>query len=333
LASNDDRLWRARLNRKLGVSTPVGETDTALGYFAAAEASLGLTLEAVPPDWQREWLEVQCDRMNALLWRRRVQEMTDVAEKVRPFVERWGSARQRARFYDQLYSVGLMRDRFVASGATLAYVQAALLAGQESGDQTLVAYLTDRLAMGHLWRGDLDEAERGCQAALKLAESVGYVRGQAIALSHLSAVYRRRGQIDLVKHLLPRALDLQQSADLPASLGTIYGHLAWVAWREGRLADVQSHGAAALESWRRHQSPDAALALLPLLAAALAQGQVGDAIGYARRMFDIALLPLPEALEAPLGQAIAAWDAGQAEAAHAHLSRAVELAPQEGGYL
>ena len=119
------------------------------------------------------------------------------------------------------------------------------------------------LAMCHLWRGELDEAERGLQASLKLAERLGYVRRPGGRSRPTCPVYRMRGQIELVKAYLPRALETAQSSDLPAYLGMAHCHLAWVAWREGRLADVQTHGAAALEAWRRHLSPLGALAPLP----------------------------------------------------------------------
>ena len=117
-------------------------------------------------------------------------------------------------------------------------------------------------------------------------------------------LYRMRGQIDLVKRLPAQgARRRRQSADRPAYLGSgCQSRLAWVAWREGRLADVQAYGAAALAAWQRqHRRWRRAGALSPAWRPHLAQGQDAEAIGYARRLLDPKLRALAAVAGRPPG--------------------------------
>ena len=69
-------------------------------------------------------------------------------------------------------------------------------------------------------------------------------------------------------------------------------------------------------------------ALWPLIGVALAQDRPADAISYARQLCDPSQQLLPLAIEEPLVAALAAWDAGQPDAARNLLHRALDLAQQ-----
>jgi hypothetical protein len=115
---------------------------------------------------------------------------------------------------------------------------------------------------------------------------------------------------------------------MPAYVAAAKGNLAWVAWREGDLPGARDNGRAALETWQKGQLvyPFHWTALWPLIAVALAQDQVSEAVGYARDLLDPMQLRLPDTLAQQLEQAIRAWEADDREAARASLDRAHGLA-------
>lgn len=93
-------------------------------------------------------------------------------------------------------------------------------------------------------------------------------------------------------------------------------------------------GQAALEVFQ--QVPQGGMflwvALWPLIAGSLAQGQIMEAIDSARRLLPPPQMRLPVALESVLQDAIIAWDGGEEEKGHTYLKQATQLT-QTLGYL
>jgi hypothetical protein len=115
--------------------------------------------------------------------------------------------------------------------------------------------------------------------------------------------------------------------------GAGHGLLCWVAWRDGDFRTAEEEGQEALRSVQREPMfPYWWLALAPLVAVSVQLGNLGDAIGYARRMSDPSQQILPPPLNAALGAACAAWDAGSDSKALEELSQAV-LAGRAEGYM
>jgi hypothetical protein len=112
------------------------------------------------------------------------------------------------------------------------------------------------------------------------------------------------------------------------------GNLAWVAWRKGDLSQALAQGKAALELGRQSQSafPFQWLYLTLLLAVALADDQISEAVEYARGLLEPAQHRLPDTLETTLEGAIEMWEIGEPEAARTYFDRTIQLA-QEMGYL
>ena len=150
----------------------------------------------------------------------------------------------------------------------------------------------------------------------------------------MNVLYRERGQVAEAEANAARALEAATAARMLEQVAMTQANRAWIAWRKGDLAEAEAQGQAALDSWRRGQFVHAFhwTARWPLLAVALAQERVAEALDHARAMLDPQQQQLPEALEAALEQALQTGEAGKKEAARPHLQRAVELA-QETGYL
>ena len=67
-------------------------------------------------------------------------------------------------------------------------------------------------------------------------------------------------------------------------------------------------------------------ALWPLIGAVLALRQCAEAIDCVRRLLAPTQMRLPDSIADTLGQAVQAWEGGNAEEAHAHLAHALSLA-------
>jgi tetratricopeptide (TPR) repeat protein len=104
------------------------------------------------------------------------------------------------------------------------------------------------------------------------------------------------------------------------------------AWHAGDAPKTLENGHAALASWSRTAVPNQFkwTALIPLLAVAVAQADIPQAVEYARGLLLPPQLRLPPALETTLQTAITAWEENQSENACACLLQTVQQAEQMG---
>jgi tetratricopeptide (TPR) repeat protein len=185
-----------------------------------------------------------------------------------------------------------------------------------------------------LWHGDLDEAETHIQASLTLTERTGDVVLQSRCLTYLTVLCRKRGDVQAARGYIERSLAAATAAKMLEYIGMAKANLAWVAWRDGNLAEAQAQGQAALEVFQ--QVPQGGIflwvALWPLIGVALAQGQATQALEHARRLLPPPQMRLPEALEQAVQQAIDTWEGGKHKKARACLKQATHLA-ETIGYL
>jgi class 3 adenylate cyclase/tetratricopeptide (TPR) repeat protein len=330
-----DNTWRARLYRKTADACEgLARYEAGLEACALAEAALGAEPDEPPAEWRREWIEIHFLRMMLYYWQARWQEMAGVAEEIGPVVARYGTAVQRATFHGHLARTNVRRERYVISDETLAHAQAARAASLESSDPVVIAANQFSLGFVHLWRGSLDSAEQELQASLLLTERTGDAWSRVLCLTYLTIAYRKRRQVEETRRYALRSLEAAATACMPAYVATARANLAWAAWREADLPGAWENGRAALETWQEGQLvyPFHWTALWPLIALAMAQDLVSDAVSYARELLDPTQLCLPDPLAEKLERAIGVWEAGDREAARASLEQAVVVA-RETGYL
>ena len=220
------------------------------------------------------------------------------------------------------------------SEETLDLARSALAASQEAGNLRQIAVNQFSLGFVHLWHWDLDEAHRHLTAALEMTERMGEADYRIRCLAYLSVIYRMQDEARQSQHLASRCLEAATASEAVAYIGVARANLAWLAWRDGSAGEAQTDGLAALACWNRPPSayPCHWLALWPLLAVALDQSTIDDALGHARSLIDPEQQPQRSPLVAVLQDALTAGEQGQTEAARSHLVHAVELA-QEMGYL
>jgi tetratricopeptide (TPR) repeat protein len=229
------------------------------------------------------------------------------------------------------------RDRYVVSVETLTYCQTALAISQESENLAEIAWARFMLGFSQLWFGHLDEAEKQMQEALELARRTGDVVHQSRCLTYLTVLYRKRGLLDETRQYVSRSLAAARVARMLEYTGMAQANRAWLAWREGDLAQAEADGCAALELWRQLPASHSSCAfqwtaLWPLIAVAVAQDQVVEASKCLHGLLESTQQRLPGDLETAVGLAARAFEKADAETARIHLAQAIELA-QELGYL
>ncbi len=330
-----DLLAQARLQGLIGTCWyHQGQFDRALQAFDQAETTLGEEPLGPAPGWWREWLDIQVGRAYVYYYLARWQEMEELAARAQPAAERYGTPVQRAWFASPSVTMAMRRDRYLISDETLVSARTALSEIQKTGDLPWVAISEYILGWVLLLRGDLDEAEEHLRAALALSNRIEYALVRAYALTWMTVLCRKRGQVEGARGYAPRALVAGIAAGQPEQVAMAHANLSWIAWREGNLAEAEELGLAALDSWQRGQFVYAFhwTARFPLLAMALEKEGIPEALGHARAMLDPQQQQLPEPLEAALEEAVQAGEQDLPTASSAHLRRAVELA-QKLGYL
>jgi hypothetical protein len=124
------------------------------------------------------------------------------------------------------------------------------------------------------------------------------------------------------------------STGLLENAALVRGNLAWLAWREGDLAEAEKQARTALELWDRSAFDYAFhwTARFPLLVMAVEKDALDEALDHARALLHPQQQRLPEPLEAALEAAIQAGEEQGAGAAGGHLERVIQVA-KETGYL
>ncbi len=327
-------LGQAHLQRKIAntwnhVSTNPHDVfhENATHAFQEAERILTQIADPLSADWREEWIDLQF----AQIWplRGSVDDMTLTIEKARLIIEEHGTQEQRRTLSFAEAMRDSMRNRYVVTKEAVEARREALVALQHSEDRDLVGIAHLALGVSLLWAGQLDEAEEQLNAALNLAENSGIAWLRTRCLTFLPFIFRKRGQVEQVRGLLVHAQDVGATRNN----SILTGHHAWVAWRDGKLAEAEMFARKAQEERQPRQvevDPFQWAGLWPLLGVALTQEQMETVIATIRMLLHPTQQPPAEQLEKQLQAVLQAWDAGLQEEARALLLEAVPLAKSMG---
>ncbi|WP_394830093.1 protein kinase [Pendulispora rubella] len=334
----DARVPRAAVHRKIGKAWETHHQHAhALSAYAEAEAALG----APPPDeaasaWWQEWVQIQNDRVYVHYWLAQIDEMNDVIARLRPVVEKRGTALQLAHFFDDLLHRNLRRERYRASAETVEYACSAKAAAQKSNDVAKASYSWFMMGFALLFRGAFVDAEAELLGALAESERIGDRTLQARCLTYLTMTYRRQRRVAETHARATRCLQLSVETAMTDYQGVAKANLAWVRWCAGDIDGAAREVAASLALWRtlasQYPYPMQWMGLWVAIALALAAGALDEAVPHVRAMLDPKQESAPPELCAELEAAVAHWERGAAHEAAQRLARAAEMA-KDAGYL
>jgi tetratricopeptide (TPR) repeat protein len=287
-------------------------------------------------EWQREWLQIQLDRMWLHYWRGEADQIAALAERIRPLVEQHATPLQRGNFFQGLTLMALRRDRYIANDETIANAQLSLAAVEESNVLPEISNARFALGFAYIWAGQLDPAEKWLNDALKLTERTGDIVLQLRCLTYLTLIQRRRGAIEDTRRYAEHSLASATAAQMVEYIAMAKGNLAWVHLRNGDVASAFKEAAEAVEHFRHtphvRVMPVLWIPLWPLFGAQLMREQISDAIDHVEPLLTPSQMAIPADLESAMRAAVDAWKGNDRAAAKIHLEKASELA-REMGYL
>jgi tetratricopeptide (TPR) repeat protein len=255
-----------------------------------------------------------------------------LTEKVKPIVEQYGSLKHRIDILSASCDMQFRRDRYVITDSILATVQEAVMLSMETGDMDTISYSRFELGFSYLWRGDFENAETELRAALEGGQRIGDLILQTRCLTYLTILYRMNAKIEQAQEYALQSLEHATAVDMVEYIGSAEANLAWSAWRQGRLAEVEQKAGRALELWSQTALvyPFQWLAIWPLIAVNLENNRIGEAIEYAQVLLEETQMHLKDELEVLLGCAINAWESNDPENTKAYLFQSTELSDQIG---
>ena len=324
-------LNRARLLRKLAATLVFDRPGEAARAFQEAEAALGPAPDDEAHAWWHELIEIHSARLRFAYWVHDTSAMSDWGTWATATLERPEAQAERGTLMRMLVTNELGMSRYRPSAGALEWTAGCIEQAERNEDLAEIAEAYFLHAFVLMWRGETEAAMSWFHRTIEVCRRIGDVTDELRGFTYLAVLHRRRGEVREVAGLLEEAARLMTSPGLDAYASMAYGNRAWVAWRERDLETVRREGEAAWEVLTRLQHmPFGWIALWPLLAVRLEDGDVGGGIDAARRLIDRAALRLPEDLEAPLGRAVEQWEAGAEDDAGEMLELAVRRAAESG---
>jgi hypothetical protein len=129
--------------------------------------------------------------MSVLYWLNDTETYARLIEQVRPFVEAYGSAEQRAGFLINMLGFLLRRDRYRVTDGTVEIARAVYAAAQEA-EPSPFWWAVFELGFALLWHGDLDEADVALRESLTEGVRRGDLSLQSRARTYLMITGRKR---------------------------------------------------------------------------------------------------------------------------------------------
>ncbi len=341
LVEPEQPLQAARLQARLGrvevedsISTEASRAtvcyDAAIGAFEAAEQLLGDGSEDLDEEQSDVWLEVQVDgRANLHYWWNEPERGEEVLAKARPLLEARGSPTRKAGFYLHLANQRAWEARHRVDEEMLENARTGVSAAEEGGVDYDAAIAGVILGLLLLWHGDVVEAQEKLEASRAIWERIG---DPLVPVSYLNLAALRRHDVEAVRSLSGQVLAAAQATGQPIHATLAKATMAWVAWRDGRPADVVAIANEALELWdvTAVSYPFKLLCLWPLIAVRMSAGQVAEAVDASRQLLIPPQIRFPDELESLLESVGAAWDGGEHEQSAYKLAEALELAERLG---
>ncbi len=298
-----NRLARARLIRKVGTTfTARGQHGRALDAYVEAESILEIQepreAAAVAHHW-REWVEIHNERAWSYYWLGHTSDLDRLVQQVGPIVEKHGTISQRARYNETVCLSELRRDRYRVSTQSLELIRkaAAIVRADEiSVERTSICFI---LAFALLLSGSINEADVEMEQVLAEADRLGDVLHRVRALTYLSVVRRRQGNVDETRQTAKRTIDLATRHRMEHYVGAGYANLGWSHYVEGSIAEAEDALRVAFDAWRLAPTvyPFQGLACWPLIGVYADSGKYGEALNQLQILLDPSQQRLPDSLE------------------------------------
>src|SRR6476469_2699028 len=132
--------------------------DLAGHRLQRAEEYLGSTKDSATNEWWNEHVQIQMERLFLYYWQGMAAEMTELATRIRPIVEKRGSPDQRGNFFKMLALSHLSRSHYGPSPEGVQLAQLAVSMSEGLKDLSETSHIRFVLGFAHLWHRDFADA-------------------------------------------------------------------------------------------------------------------------------------------------------------------------------
>ncbi len=326
---NEDSLSLSRLQRKIGSAWQEdGEFEQSERAFSAAETILGpVTAERLIPWWQ-EWIWIRIDRLLGYYARAETEKIAALVEEVQPAVEEYGTPLQHAAYYSGQARMYFRRDRYTVTSELLEVSHKILSISQKIGDKQRLCDAHFELGFTNLWYGDLVLAEEHLQKSLTLAEQCSNLYSQTLCYTYLTIIFRKQRNFQRAQEYVTYSIRTATNRNLVTYQATARANLAWLALHRGNIDQAEAYGKEALELWGKvpFVYPFQWTALWPLIARAVDNEQIDQAVDYAQGLLASDQQRLPDVINKALKHAIEDWDSKKQDHSIQYIKEALRLA-------
>ena len=335
LELTDDDMKHAEILSKIGnVWREHHHYVEALQSYDEAENIL-LQLNDESSSVLMSWAQIRLERLNALYWLGKAEEMIDLLEEVSEVIEAHGTTYQIAHLHQVISMVMLRINRYSYSAEVLEHVDMHVKLMGQLIDIEKNSNIHFGWGFMALWlTEDLERAEEHLRTALSLAKQQGDVSLETRSISYLAICLRLQGKVEQMKAYAPRCLETAEICQMQDYIGAAYSNLAWVSWLDDDIELAQMHIQLAIEAWKRLTSsyPFEWTGRLVWIAILLDQDRLDETIPQVQAVLHVTQRHLPQLIESALESAIQMYEANNRKAAYKFLESAIK-ASREYNYL
>lgn len=325
---DSDILRLADLERKLAETLPPQHrSDEAEAIYRNALARLeNPTTTANSRSWQSTRLNILLGLLDTLYLQNSPKMMSTFEVQTQALLRSVGTPEQKITFYNRMDQMSLLQSRFCPTAELTANVQKRLALVQATNNPRLIARQEFSVGFHQLWYGNFDRAESRLQTAKTIAKELGETYLQNQCLAYLNILFRMRCDIERVTAQLPRLLEISEWVGYRNYIGVAQANRAWLLYRTDEWPQALTYAQSALDSWRDSSYPFQWLANWLLLAIAVQQNRLPEAISATQALLDPNQQCLQDEVEKALLTAVQSWQKGNIDSTQKGLTLAVTLA-------
>lgn len=320
-------IWRSRIYCQISEAwLPQYQHALADAALNKADQLVQEYAEASGSTEQRQWVRVQLTRLQFYYFANRPTEMKVIIETLSPLIQGSGQLDLQEKLLTVEIQMRLRLERFRTSRETVAICWRRLELAEQLNDPSELALAQFQHGFQLLWYDDLAVAQewlqKGCDGLTRVGNTIWRVR----ALSYLSIIRRKLGQLDGLQAFTQQLVKEAEAIGEHTYYGIGLANLGWLAWKVGDPDQAEYLCTEARAAWAKFGGcVFQSICDWVLLAISVDAKKLQDAEQIAQRLLDPNpyFQPLRPSAAALVRQALNACQEHSPEKAYAWFAQAI----------